>query len=151
MNDTTNNTQTQTANENNTDDQQKLRKRYGCNSYHDFLFSPHCSGGAACANMSHRIGTTLEQVHGDTAETLNAKYFEPLQWWILNNEFFAIHYTDAPIFYDEELNVYCWPRLHGNDLTQEGYTPKLHNYEPEPKLTNSEAPEDDDDTDGPED
>lgn len=159
MNETTNNnstttTTTATATQTNPQqEQQQLRKKYSCNSYHDFLFSDWCSGGAVCADMGHRLGDTLEQIHGNTAETLDADYFEPLQWWIIYREHFAIEHTDEPIFYDSELNVYVWPRLHGNDLDDQHLPPTLYDDAPEGvySLENPESAADDDTDDADED
>lgn len=153
MNDQTNNTTTATATEN-TLTQEELRKKYEINNYSDFLHKPWACDGAIPARVENRLFETLEQIHGNTAETLDADYFEPLSWFIIHRPEFALNHTDEPIFYDSELDIYVWPRLHGNGLNEEGYTPTL--YDEAPKGTyNLDHPEEDDDndddTDGPED
>lgn len=141
MNDQTN-TATQTAEPT----QEELRKRYGCNSYSDFLNKPYLGQGACTARLECRLcdpytgAEHLQQIHGSTERL---EEMEVLLWWIIERPEFAMEHTHEPIFYDDELQVYAWPQTFGNSIKE--ICPKLYVDAPQGVYHDPENPDADDD------
>lgn len=128
--------------------QEELRKRYGCNSYSDFLHKSYLGQSACTARLECRLCDPytgeehLQQIHGSTERL---EEMEVLLWWIIERPEFAMEHTHEPIFYDDELQVYAWPQTFGNSLKE--ICPKLYVDAPQGVYRDPENPDADDDLD----